>query len=447
MPTSMKRVHARTRTEDEGSAQFQSAVPWVLPPRVATLSGYLLSCGLAVGPSGLPYFHRIEDEIDGYPIAIFALIALLLVVLSKTVAFGRIPAMSRSERLLIAVASISTILLWVPFFGQLAYEHRDVSLVVRYQVPLLALATGVFAGRFSDAGRFIDAIVLSFRVLVILLVVDIAVEVWQCGPMLCGDGRVSPGAGVPGLFQEYIYLPTLLILLVCVAHGRQALRSVDLAVVALYIVLTGSREGVLLLSCVMLLLLPARLMVVIGLAAVVALSLAIVGGDTAASGDGEGIALWRKLLQLGEEVDAQNSRTQIIGDYLRIVEASPVLGNFMLPTTSELSVFRLDQPSAHNSYVDALASGGVVGLVSLVLIVVAVASQLILTSARSRLHWNLAVFFTLFSAVSMNINVPNRAALVAVPLFFLCGLLATMKSERRSVLQPVRKRSTFSEES
>lgn len=430
-------MHTRTPPEHERSAYRHPAAPSVfLPRRLASLAGFLLSSGLAVDPSGLPYFHRIEDEIDGYPIAIFALITILLVLLLRTVAIRQIPALGRSGRLLIAIASTSTVLLWVPFLGQLAHENLDVSLVVKYQIPLLALAAGVLAGRLSDASRFVDGLIVSLRVLVFLLAADIALELWQCGPLLCGEGRVAPGAGVPGLFQEYIYLPTLLILLVCVADGRRVLRFIDLAVVTTYIVLTGSREGVLLLAFVMLLLLPARLMLVIGLALLAVFSLAIVAGEVGANGDGEGIALRRKLLQLGAEVDAPNPRVQIIADYFQIPEASPVLGNFMLPTTSELSMLRLDQPSAHNSYVDALASGGIIGLVSVVLLVVAVAFQLISTRVRSRLHWNVAVFFALFFSVSMNVNVPNRAALVAVPLFFLCGLLATMEAEHRAVFQP-----------
>jgi len=321
-------------------------------------------------------------------------------------------------------------LVTVPFAAQLlTVGDPDASLLVRYLLAPISLLAGVLIARVSEINKVLKGVLSGFGLLCLILLADIVSEAALCGPSLCADGRVAPGFGVPGLFQEYVYLPTLLVFLISLGMAKSRMYLPLVFIAGSYVVLSGSREGMLLLLTFLILGARARSRLIILISGMVG-ALYFMTGDTLGWADFEDLAIWRKFAGLEVELHAENSRVAIATDYFRLVKQSPWVGNLMLPTTNINSVLVLDQPSAHNGYVDALGSGGVFGLTALVVLLTASMAVLFQSRRRSALHRVVMVFFFLFALISMNINVPNRAPLIAVPVFFVCGLLSAAKRQR-----------------
>lgn len=383
-------------------------------------SGFLASCGLAIDGEGRLFNAAVGSGAQGYPLSLIALVAILVVIPTKMmVAPIGIP---RAKARLIFVTAFVIMFSAIPILGQVNQKYIDFQHFAKYSIWLFSFLAGILISCRAKDEAFISGVLAASYFIIIINIVDIFLEFTQCGIMLCGDGRVAPGFGLPGIYQEYIYLPTLMVFLLCFKYFYIGAHPLHLLLGGFIIIATGSREGLLLLFGVTLLVLGHEkkwISILVSILFVIFGAWAIISGGINFFSE---FSIIEKLQKLGGQFQGDNSRISIISQHILLIGDYVIFGNFFQAPFSHGGRFFIDQPSAHNAYVDVLAAGGLY-LGILYFSFIFLICILLYRVGSNRL--GVFIFFVAFLIISMNINVPLRAPIISVPLFLVIGVLAS----------------------
>lgn len=264
------------------------------------------------------------------------------------------------------------------------------------------------------------------------------------------SGRMTQNLVLPGHYQLYVYVPTVIAFatLTALALARAKVVEISRVRLAIFLVIsffsiafTGAREGVLVyligVAGVTLIWSSRRistLALVLGTVITAALIL-IIFDLTPAISLFENTRIVSKILDLSEQGKGYGGRDQMLALYLDVIEASPWVGSGMLPPSSSFLNLNVEAPSAHNYYVDAFAWGGIVNAILLAGLVLYITWLCMLCIARAfssraehlKLDASMALLLLIFLYVSNNINVPLRQPLTGS----VCVLLIYWIFERR----------------
>jgi len=270
-----------------------------------------------------------------------------------------------------------------------------------------------------------------------------ALYIFLCGAFeilifgaLTDSGRMAQNKVLPGQYQLYVYVPTMLSYSTLftnwlirsgkVNHRKWFFYSLNF-ITFVAIIFTGSREGILVYMLGMLLFVISTkksMLLFATLSAPVFLLLIYLNLSAILSGIGsEDIRLLSKFASLAEGGAKFGARDVMIADYMVIINSAPFVGTGMLPPNISMPQLGILAPSAHNFYVDVFAWSGVLGGGVILLfsgaIIIKSLKIIIFTDYRYLENHILVgggILSLIFLLLSSNINVPYRQPLTA-PIF------------------------------
>lgn len=408
----------------------------VAQPRSVAGAGLLLKLALAITPMALfldptsrfPIYSvtGFEDDVVGYPVSLmllpFVAVSAIAHLTERSIVVLQFIVMLTA---LIAFSSI--------FFGTLEPIPYG-SLWIMPFVWLLYFLTASLDLR-SDA--LLRIFIYSVMVSTGYLCLAGTLEMLLYGGLL-ESGRMSSNLVLPGQYQLYVYMPTIIALssLICVGALRSGVSvfrgalPLILALTAYALFLAAAREAILTFAvglCAILLCTTRLRLFLFAVSCVLLLGLLVAFSDQliawAAASEYGAIS---KFAQVQDADQQFGSRDIAIAQYWEIFKHNPLIGTgFRSPFENYFGV-PVNFPSAHNFYADTLAWTGVAGstLIFGALIWFSAKAIMIffdsLTMDRSIAPLARAFAAALLVALilSNNINVPMRQPLLA-PIFGL----------------------------
>lgn len=263
-------------------------------------------------------------------------------------------------------------------------------------------------------------------------------------------GRMTQNIVIPGQYQLYVYIPTVLAFS-CLTFNwlwRADIINVSYKVVIIHNLITlialsftGAREGIVvyIVGCVLFFASKNknRLQLFFAMLPILFLLLWALSGPALELFKDSDMRLLSKMASLSDSSSMYGARDVMIGHYLLILEKELLFGLGMLPPNISLSYLGIDAPSAHNFYVDALAWSGLVGGGLIILFSLSLVSQSLYNLfyrdyriENNHLMIGSAFLIIIFLFVSSNINVPFRQPVTAPIFALLIALLYGSKHER-----------------
>lgn len=393
--------------------------------------------GLALNSSGA-LFVGVRDD-NGYPIAIIALIVHLIINFFELIFKNKNQINNNSLKILLILIGLQASILLVGLIGLFEYNQFDILTVALHSIWIWCVVNGVLCAINKRIKNYILGINLGFLFVVSYISFDIILEFFECGVLLCGYGRMSPQYGVPGLYQEYIYIPVLLLGLLAMKAQLDSRFVFPLAMlVGIIIILTGSREGILswFCFCVLLYLFSKNnllefyfklLKTFLFLLCLIFITVYVVYLEAI------NFAIFQKMLNLSYEFTREGHRIDIFKDYLEFIAFNFMIGSgFIDPAELPFSV-GVEHVSAHNSYLDLAANGGLFILFYFLFIVC-----LLFIGIGKKYGYASPIFLFIFVflVLSMNINTPHRSVILSFIPFGLIGLLFAAKKSEIIIVAP-----------
>ncbi|WP_162558846.1 O-antigen ligase [Sphingorhabdus sp. EL138] len=247
------------------------------------------------------------------------------------------------------------------------------------------------------------------------------------------DGRISSNLVLPGHYQMYVYIPTMIcfsfILLISITRSRiiNFIRFETLIFIGIgfsCLAFMASREAILafLLSLVMIFVINSRarlLVLCISFPAVIILFLSNLTylTDQAAGSTYTSIS---KFSQFTESGQSYGGRDLAVTQYYEFFANQPLFGTGMRSPLNNYLGLYTDFPSAHNYYVDTLAWGGLALFIPIAYVVILflyrACAGYIMVLGKGGEYILVRAFFTITIVCllfSNNINVPLRQPLLA----------------------------------
>lgn len=375
--------------------------------------------GIAVSSGGSLFNGSVNDQ--GYPIAIFALVIHLFLNILNLISRKNIIITPKLWELIFILFGLKLLFLAVFLIGGFVHGVHDWENLIIHYLWILAIINGVMCSLNYCEKHFYRGIKFAFIFLVIYNIFDIIIEFRECGLLLCGLGRVSPASGLPGLYQEYIYMPALILGLFATSYAGLRQSSFFLALSLFIVVLTGSREGVLifLIFCILHAVCVLRFKVknIIIVIFLTIIPLYFLSANYFSESD---LAVFSKLSAIGDDFAGENSRIQIISEHIDIISNYPLIGTGFIHPARLPGLGQVLQPSAHNSYVDIFANGGIFIFISIVFFWIFYYIKIkVILGKNSPIIIYIGVYFLL----SMNINTSHRASLLLYIPYVLFGVI------------------------
>ena len=247
------------------------------------------------------------------------------------------------------------------------------------------------------------------------------------------DGRISSNLVLPGHYQMYVYIPTMICFsyILLISSFRSGIvnlfrfETVIFTIVALScLMFMASREAILAftLSMIMIYLINSRmklLILSISFPAIIILLLTNLTylADKAASSTYTSISKFSQFTETGQ---SYGGRDLAVNQYFEFFLEKPLFGTGMRSPLNNYMGFYTDFPSAHNYYVDTLAWGGLALFIPIIYIIgtflyKACAGYIMVLEKGNeyilmRSLFTITIVYLLFSN---NINVPMRQPLLA----------------------------------
>jgi len=423
----------------------------IAQPKSVKRSGLLLKLAMAVTP--LAFFidptNRLviysvkgfEDSTTGYPVS-FLLLPLIMVSAMANI----------TERSLVAlqfVVMLSALIVFSCIYNGTVEPLVYGSLWV---MPFLWLLYFLTADLQIGNATLLKIFLYGFIFSTGYLCVAGTLEILLYGGLLEG-GRMSSNLVLPGQYQLYVYMPTIIALtsLICVGAlraGVPAFRGalpLILALTAYALFLAAAREAILTFAvglCGILLCTTRLRLFLFFVGSILLLGLIVAFSDQ--------LIAWAAASKYGaiskfaqvQDADQQfGSRDIAVAQYWQIFKRNIILGTgFRSPFLNYFGV-PVNFPSAHNFYADTLAWTGVAGSVLVFGALIWLSAKAVLIFFRSlTMNSTTAPLARAFAAallvgllVSNNINVPMRQPLLA-PVFGLLfyGALFFSRSPRQA---------------
>lgn len=323
------------------------------------------------------------------------------------------------------------------FFGSMYYSYTSLLYAFQWVYPAIwffYFLTITNIGRFISfsKGFFLGSFLNSLYIFLAGLL-----EIIIYGG-LQDQGRVSQNLILPGHYQMYVYMPTMVAYSALIVILLYVSKLIELSKIVFGIFLLTSVTSIIFLGAR-----EAILVFVLGIISLFATksiknfirtalffgvltTFLIVFIDYIKElGDTGKVRLITKIMNLDNEGSEFGGRDEMARIYINIIKEEPIFGTSMTPAQYVYTYLGEFAPSAHNYYIDAWAWSGLFGFCIVVFSIISILlySMNSLLQKHSYILFNLFFLLLLFAFISLFLNVPLRQPLTAPILFLIFGLI------------------------
>lgn len=252
------------------------------------------------------------------------------------------------------------------------------------------------------------------------------------------QGRVSQNLILPGHYQMYVYMPTIVAystLIVVLLQNINLIKlsrvkySIFLIFSLASIIFLGAREAILVLILGLICLYSTKSVKNFLRTFIFSTSLALITamfiGLIKDWGESGKVRIITKIMNLGDDGKEFGGRDDMAEIYINIINQDILFGTKMLPGQVVFPYLGEFAPSAHNYYIDAWAWTGFFGFLIIIISLVSMLtySTIVFLKNKNYVLFNLLFLLALFIFVSLLINVPLRQPLTAPIIFIIFGLV------------------------
>ncbi|MGR0306246.1 O-antigen ligase family protein [Acinetobacter beijerinckii] len=252
------------------------------------------------------------------------------------------------------------------------------------------------------------------------------------------QGRVSQNLILPGHYQMYVYMPTIVAYSTLIIVLMQNIKLINLDRIkysaflffsTTSIIFLGAREAILVLVLGLICLYSTKSVKnflrtfifasFLGLITATFISLIKEWGESGK------VRIITKIMNLGDDGKEFGGRDDMAEIYINIINQDVLFGTKMVPGQLVFPYLGEFAPSAHNYYIDAWAWTGFFGFLIIVISLVSMLMYSVIVFFKNKNYalFNLLFLLTLFVFVSLLINVPLRQPLTAPIIFIIFGLI------------------------
>lgn len=252
------------------------------------------------------------------------------------------------------------------------------------------------------------------------------------------QGRVSQNLILPGHYQMYVYMPTIVAYSTLIIVLMQNIKLINLDRIKYLaflffsttsIIFLGAREAILVLVLGLICLYSTKSVKnflrtfifasFLGLITATFISLIKEWGESGK------VRIITKIMNLGDDGKEFGGRDDMAEIYINIINQDVLFGTKMVPGQLVFPYLGEFAPSAHNYYIDAWAWTGFFGFLIIVISLVSMLMYSVIVFLKNKNYalFNLLFLLTLFVFVSLLINVPLRQPLTAPIIFIIFGLI------------------------